>query len=344
MTIKVDIKKDFGDFKLECSFETDDNCTGILGQSGSGKSMILKCIAGIVTPDEGSIYIGDRLVFDSKTKVNVPVRDRNVGFLFQNYALFPNMTVEKNILSAFKGKDRAKNEEKLEELLRLLKIENLRKLKPHQLSGGQSQRVSMARMLGMDAYIFLLDEPFSALDYTLKTDLQIDLYDLIKNSGKQTLLVTHSRDEVYRFCDSVVAVDDGKTISFEEKEKIFENPKNVATAKLIGIKNIFEVERKKENKLKLKNIDFEFNFESEEDFNFVGILAHDVEIVEIEKENVLEVEVVKILEEPFEKTMVLKPTNSTERILMAVTKEKWNEKYRNLNKIFIDVKKMKLLK
>lgn len=343
MTIKVDIKKNFGDFKLEASFMTDEKCTGILGQSGSGKSMILRCIAGIVKPDEGSIYIGDRLVFDSKSKINMPIRDRNVGFLFQNYALFPNMNVEKNILSAFKGKDKTQNEKKLKELLKLLKIENLKNLKPHQLSGGQAQRVSMARMLGMEPDIMLLDEPFSALDYSLKTELQIDLYDLIKNSQKQTLLVTHNRDEVYRFCDLVVAVDGGKTISVGGKEDIFEKPKNVPTAKLIGIKNIFEVESISGNTLRLKGVDFNFEFNSNEKPGFVGIRAHDIETGNGREKNVLEVEVLKILEEPFEKTLVLKPKNSNERIIMAMSKDIWNENYRYLDKIYIDVEKIKLL-
>ena len=146
MAVEVKIKKDFGSFVLNVQFSSEDNRIGILGASGCGKTMTLKCIAGIETPDEGRIAIGDRVFFDSKKKVNLPARDRKIGYLFQNYALFPHMTVEANIGIGIRMKGQGKNQ-RIKELIDKFQLNGLEKRYPSELSGGQQQRTALARIL-----------------------------------------------------------------------------------------------------------------------------------------------------------------------------------------------------
>ncbi len=225
MKLLVDIKKDFGSFVLESSFETDDLITGFLGSSGSGKSMTLKSIAGIVTPDEGTIILDDTVLFDSKKKINVRPQDRKVGYLFQNYALFPSMTVKKNIMCGLvREKDKAEKMRKYENSIRLLHLEDLENRLPSQLSGGQAQRVALARIIVSEPNLLLLDEPFSALDAFLRRNLQKELMEVLQNLGKQAILVTHSAREVRRMCTRLFVMKDGKIIRRGETEDVFIDP------------------------------------------------------------------------------------------------------------------------
>ena len=151
MSLKVDIRKDLGGFRLDVKFEAESGVTCLLGASGCGKSMTLKCIAGIDKPDDGRIELDGRVLYDSKEKIDLPPQQRRVGYLFQNYALFPNMTVRQNILCGLcREKDRAEKEKRLGEMVKMLQLEGLENHKPHQLSGGQQQRVALARILVSD--------------------------------------------------------------------------------------------------------------------------------------------------------------------------------------------------
>lgn len=152
-------------------------------------------------PDEGRIVLNDRVLFDSEKKINLTPQKRNVGYLFQNYALFPNMTVEANIAAGLKCPEREK-QEIVREMIRLFKMEGLEKRYPSQLSGGQQQRTALARILAYEPDVIMLDEPFSALDFYLKEQLQLQVKEVLKNYSGDALLVTHSRDEVYRFCET----------------------------------------------------------------------------------------------------------------------------------------------
>ena len=184
---------------------------GILGASGCGKSMTLKCIAGIEKPDKGKIVLNGRILYDSEKKISLSVQERNVGYLFQDYALFPTMTVEQNLAVAMKGKKREK-EQKIKEQIRRFRLEGLERRYPSQISGGQQQRVALARMLLHQPEIIMLDEPFSALDGFLKDELQLEMLELLKDYGKDVLMVSHSRDEIFRFCDRLILLEDGKSI------------------------------------------------------------------------------------------------------------------------------------
>lgn len=225
MSLIVDIKKDFGSFFLESKFETEDLITGVLGSSGSGKSMTLKCIAGIVTPDEGYIALDDRVLFDSRNKINVRPQERKVGYLFQNYALFPTMTVKKNIMCGLKKeKDREAKRKKYKEAIELLHLEGLENRLPSQLSGGQAQRTALARIIVSEPDLLLLDEPFSALDAFLRRSLQTELLALLKSLGKEAIIVTHSAREVQRMTTYLFVMKDGRIIRRGNTEDIFKNP------------------------------------------------------------------------------------------------------------------------
>ena len=198
MSLFVDIRKKLGDFSLDVSFESDSGTLGILGESGCGKSMTLKCIAGIETPDSGKIILNGLTLFDSEKRINLPPQKRRVGYLFQNYALFPNMTVRQNILCGLHfEKDKSIRDVEVERILDLVQLRGLENHKPHQLSGGQQQRTALARILVNKPNLLMLDEPFSALDSHLRDALQLEMLELLKDFDKDVLLVTHNRDEAY---------------------------------------------------------------------------------------------------------------------------------------------------
>ena len=180
MSLSVHIEKRVGDFHLKINLEHEMGITGILGASGCGKSMTLKCIAGIEKPDKGRIVLNGRVLFDSEKKINLKPQERKVGYLFQNYALFPNMTVEQNILCGLsKEKDKGVKKEKMEAMIKVMDLASCKGLYPHQLSGGQQQRCALARMLVSEPELLLLDEPFSALDAYLREQLQTQVHGIL---------------------------------------------------------------------------------------------------------------------------------------------------------------------
>ncbi len=237
MSLCVDIEKKLGAFRLRAQFEAQDGTTALLGASGCGKSVTLKCIAGIMTPDCGRIVLGDRVLFDSEKKIDLPPQQRRVGYLFQQYALFPNMTVEQNILCGIRREHKAQKKELLAEKIRMFRLEGLEKKHPAQLSGGQQQRVALARILCSEPEAILLDEPFSALDSYLKWNLELELADLLALFGGPVLWVSHDLDECYRNCGSVCVMEDGKTGAVTGMDEMIRHPGSVSAAQLAGCKN-----------------------------------------------------------------------------------------------------------
>lgn len=239
MSLSVHIRKKLGDFTLCIDLEHEKGITGLLGASGCGKSMTLRSIAGIVRPDEGRIVLNGRVLFDSGKRINLKPQERNVGCLFQNYALFPNMTAEQNILCGLcREKDRKVKKRKLEEVIEAMEISGFRKLYPHQMSGGQQQRTALARMLISEPELLLLDEPFSALDSHLREQLQTQVRQILEQFGKDVLLVSHSRDEVYYLCGSTAVMDQGKILKSGMTKELFADPGSRTAAVLTGCKNI----------------------------------------------------------------------------------------------------------
>ena len=240
--LKVNIQKKLKEFDLDVDFELEKGCLGILGPSGCGKSMTLKSIAGIVNPDSGVVSLTtdkETTYFDSEKKINLKPQKRNVGYLFQNYALFPNMTVEENVAIGL-----SKNEDKstVSEIIKRFHLEGLEKRYPRQLSGGQQQRVALARIMAYGPDVILLDEPFSAMDTFLKEQLRLELVNSLKDFDGFSILVTHNRDEAFQFCDELIILDQGKVIAKGNTHEVFENPKKVQVARLTGCKNISKIE------------------------------------------------------------------------------------------------------
>ena len=301
-SLKVDIQKELKEFDLDVNFDLRKKRLGILGPSGSGKSMTLKSIAGIVDPDNGVVSLNtgvETVYFDSDKKINLKPQQRNVGYLFQNYALFPNMTVEENIAVGLK---KGHDEKTVSEMIKRFRLEGLEKRYPRQLSGGQQQRVALARILAYSPDVILLDEPFSALDTFLKEQLRIELANLLEGFEGFSVMVTHDRDEAFQFCDELIVLDEGKIIAKGETNKIFENPSKVQVARLTGCKNISKVEIIDE--YHLKSIDWGITFEVADkitpSITHMGIRAHDFVPCRKDDVNAFETAHASVLEMPFE--------------------------------------------
>ena len=307
MSLQAQIKKHFSGFTLEVSLSTEHGVLGILGASGSGKSMTLKCIAGIETPDEGRIVLNGRVLYDSEKRINLPPQKRRVGYLFQNYALFPNMTVEANIAAGLKG-SREDKQAAVDRMVKRFRLEGLEKRYPSQLSGGQQQRTALARILVYEPDVIMLDEPFSALDFYLKEQLQFQVKDVLSSYTGDVLLVTHSRDEVYRFCENSLILDRGMVAMEGRTKDLFRRPANVTAARLTGCKNISRASRI--DSRHVSALDWGISLETAEDvgedIRYVGIRAHEFYPAEDGK-NVFLCRWTDTLKQPFEWDILMCP-------------------------------------
>ncbi len=237
MSLTVDIQKSWKSFSLNVRFSCNNGETlGILGTSGSGKSMTLRCIAGLITPDSGCIELNGRTLFCSKTGINIKPRERNIGYMFQNYALFPHMSVLENVCAALTGTKRQKRT-RGEHLLAQFGLEAVKNNYPSQLSGGQQQRVALARCLATEPTLLLLDEPFSALDAHLREGLGLEMRRRLATFSGPSVLVTHSRDEAYKLSQESLFIENGHCLGIGATHEIFENPQTLAIARLTGCKN-----------------------------------------------------------------------------------------------------------
>lgn len=209
--LEVQIYKKLAEFDLDVSFQVNDNILGLMGASGSGKSMTLKCIAGIETPDQGRIVLNDRVLFDSEKKINVPIQKRNVGYMFQSYALFPNMNVYENISVGLRARKVKDVDIVTQKVMKQFQISELASRYSKQLSGGQRQRVALARLMAYEPDVLLLDEPFSALDEDLKEDLLRELKSELQIS-KPVIFVSHNKEEVNELCDFKYKIKQGEIV------------------------------------------------------------------------------------------------------------------------------------
>ena len=242
--LAIEIEKHFHEFTLQINCDCKDSSIGILGASGAGKSMLLRCIAGIEKPDTGKIILNGKVLFDANQGINLPSRDRHVGFLFQNYALFPHLTVAKNIgFSLPKHISITKKNQCITEQLLSIEMQGLGDRYPHQLSGGQQQRVALARALITQPDILLLDEPFSALDTHLRSQMERELISVLSNYQGITLFVTHNINEAYRICQNLMILERGKVIAYGEKSDICDRPTSIEAARLTGCKNFSRAEK-----------------------------------------------------------------------------------------------------
>src|ERR1700675_1001835 len=237
MPLEVAIEKQVSDFRLAVEFTADGAPLGLLGPSGAGKSMTLRAIAGLETPDSGRIVLHGRVLFDSTRRINVPARERRIGFLFQNYALFPHLTVADNIsfgLHRVPGPERAR---RVARQLAAANLDDLANRYPASLSGGEQQRVALGRALAVDPEALLLDEPFSALDTHLRSALERQLRETLDGYQGSTLFVSHNLEEAYRVCRELVVLTRGGVAARGPKEEIFRQPPTLEVAQLTGCKN-----------------------------------------------------------------------------------------------------------
>lgn len=241
MALYVDIEKKLGSFHLRAKFEVDGETLALLGASGCGKSMTLKCIAGIERPDRGRIVLDGETLFDSEAHIDLPPQKRRVGYLFQQYALFPNMTAEQNILCGIRSGTRAEKRRALSEAVRMFRLEGLEKKLPAQLSGGQQQRVALARILCSKPKAILLDEPFSALDGFLKWNLELELSELLAGFAGPIIWVSHDLGECRRNCGCVCVMESGRTGGVMALDALIAHPDSLSAARLTGCKNFFPV-------------------------------------------------------------------------------------------------------
>jgi molybdate transport system ATP-binding protein len=247
--------------------------------------MTLRCIAGISKPDRGRIELNGVVLFDSEKKINLPPQKRNTGFLFQDYALFPNMTVRQNIMTGAKHKKACERQTAAEELAETFHITPHLNKYPFQLSGGEKQRCALARIFAGSPDILMLDEPFGALDSHLRWALELELAELFKRFNKPILYVSHNRSEIYRLCDDIVIMNGGKNETAGEKWAIFKNPETVQAARVTGCKNIAAVNI---DGMRVSVPDWGIEFESikkRDDINFIGVRANHITPLSIAKKD-----------------------------------------------------------
>ncbi len=310
MSLYVDIEKKLGSFTLSMKLETGEETLALLGASGCGKSMTLKCIAGIEHPDRGRIVVDGVTFFDSEKKINLSPQERRTGFLFQNYALFPNMTVWQNVMcGAVREKDKAARRERAEAILDSFGLKELKNRYPSRLSGGQQQRAALARILVSEPRILLLDEPFSALDSHLRFRLEQEVRAVIRSFGKTVVLVSHDRDEVFRMADQVAILKDGRVENQGTKMDVFAAPGTVSAAMLTGCKNISRIEKITERRVRALDWGVELELPREAGAaEFVGIRMHDV--VFGPGANKVFCDLVEEIENPFSFVAMLSPAGT----------------------------------
>ena len=323
MSLEVTIAKRFDGFTLHADFAAGNTAAAILGASGCGKSMTLRCIAGVVKPDSGRIVLDGRVLFDSEKGIDLPPQQRNVGLLFQNYALFPNMTVEQNILCALKKeKDPAARKAACGSALRAMRLEELAHRLPSELSGGQQQRAALARILAGRPRILMLDEPFSALDSYLREEVEGEVGSLLSNFDGTALLVTHDRDEAYRLCREMIVMDSGEVLRAGTTKEVFADPRRLTAARLTGCKNILPCVRVDEHHVRLTGWERELTvaLPVPEECCAVGIRAHDLAPEAADGENRMPVQVGASSESPFDWNVICTAADDTGKLWWKIPK------------------------
>jgi molybdate ABC transporter permease protein len=327
----LNIFKPLSGFALNLGFDIGPEVLGILGASGSGKSMTLRCIAGLETPTSGTIAVNGKVLFDSVQGINVPSKDRRIGFLFQNYALFPHLTVAENIAFGLQHLSASEQQLRVKEQLISVQMSGLENRYPQELSGGQQQRVALARAIASSPDLLLLDEPFSALDTHLRSQLERELMQTLANYRGITLFVSHNLEEVYRVCENLLVLADGSAIAFDTKQNIFDRPRNFTVAQLTGCKNFCAAKPVAETVVEA--IDWGCDLTVAEPIPkslvFVGIRAHQISFVSAcDRENTFACWIASTVETPHRVTLYLKlhsPARDSQdyHLQAEVFKEKW---------------------
>jgi len=276
--LEVSIEKALERFNLQVKLQTGKGAVGLLGASGAGKTMTLRMIAGIVAPDRGRVVLNDRVLFDSAAKLNLPAARRRIGVVFQDYALFPKMTVAENIgfgLSAFSASERRA---RVCRQLERMRIAELADRYPAEISGGQRQRVAIARCMAIEPDALLFDEPFAALDPHLRRQMEEQLRETLAEFKGAVIFVTHDMEEAFRFCADLLVLDRGQVIASGPKHQLFERPRTVAAARLTGCKNIVPARRMDAHRVAVDawNCNLETAMPVPEALTHLGLRSHQI--------------------------------------------------------------------
>jgi len=335
MALEVRFTKQLRSFTLAPDFSCDAEPLAVLGPSGAGKSMTLRCIAGLERPDEGSIRLNGKTLFDSKAGINVPARQRGVGLLFQNYALFPHLTVIENVAFGAQHMPRGEREARARKQIADVHLEGLEHRLPRELSGGEQQRAALARALAIEPQALLLDEPLSALDTYLRSKIEQQLITTLGQFRKPALYVTHNIEEAYRISAKLVVLAKGKVVANGVRDEVFRDPPNLEVALLTGLKNFSRAHPANAGSIEALDWKCVLHSASTRQGNaaYVGIRAHHIgfafEKSERSATNRFPCWLVRVSETPFHATLYLHlhepPQIEGHYHLQAeVTKEQWS--------------------
>ncbi len=238
--LEVKIDKTLPGFNLKVAFSMDQEILSIVGPSGSGKSLTLQCISGLMVPEEGYINVNGRVLFDSSRRINLPPQKRKIGYVFQNYALFPHLSVFDNVAFGISRQNRTEIETRVSYLLEKMRLGDYKERYPRHLSGGQQQRVALARALAPEPAILLLDEPFSALDTQVRGQLERELLTIHEFYKGNIIFVSHNLEEAYRLSSQIAVYEAGRILQFGPKSALINAPASKAVATLTGARNLAE--------------------------------------------------------------------------------------------------------
>ena len=335
--LKVDLDHQLGPFALQLAFRSTSRRLGILGASGAGKSQLLRCLAGLETPERGRIELNGRVLFDSESKINLPLQRRRIGLVVQHYALFPHLNVAENVGFSLSTLPPEQRQERVRHQLERVGLRELGHRYPSQLSGGQQQRIALARALASEPDLLLLDEPFSAQDTYLRRQLQQQLADLLQDCQVPALLVTHDLEEAYRLSDDLLVIDQGKLLAHGPNHEVFDQPRDLVVARLSGCKNFSRVRQLSPNRLWALDWQLEIQRQEPVDaaISHVGIRANHLKLVAAEQihqplaSNQWLCQLVKVSEGPFQVSAYVVPTDrpgpNQQPIQVEVRRTEWQQ-------------------
>ncbi len=329
MPLEAHFEKRLASYTLAADFSCEVATLAILGPSGSGKSMTLRCIAGLERPDRGKIILNGKTLFDSAARIDLPARHRGVGLLFQHYALFPHLNVAQNV--AF-GMSSAAGAARLQRQIAEMHLEGLEHRFPRELSGGEQQRVALARALAIEPQAILLDEPLSALDTYLRGKVEQQLISTLAHFRRPALYVTHSMEEAYRIAPNILVLSKGKVAAAGSREQIFRHPPTLEVALLTGLKNFSRARVLSAGKIEALdwNCALSCDVDAASKPQYIGIRAHHIRFAaspdESNSPNSFPCWLVRISEAPFRVTVYLRlhsPTGDHHHLQAEITKETW---------------------
>lgn len=325
MKLRVDIMKAMGDFRLDVQLEAGESTLALLGASGSGKSTVLRCIAGLTTPDEGRIMLDGEPLFDSFRHVNVPPQRRRIGLLIPGYALFPHMTVRRNIAAAVELS--VDMERVAEDALRRFHLKEVADKKPRHLSELERLRTALARLWASHPSVVLLDEPLSGLDSFLKFGMEQELSDFVRGFDGPVVWVSHDRGEVYRNCPSVCVMEGGASQEIISAERLLNHPGTEGAARLSGCKNIVAaIPRHNAIFIPAWGVTLRSAYPIPPFLTRVGIRAHQVRITEPALVNTFAATVERVIEDVSSTIVLLRPSGASEEaplLRMEIDRNTW---------------------